>query len=251
MEQPPVLRLRKADFWTALLLIALATGMLVEALGYPLEGSFAGVRNVWYVSPALFPLLIAGMLILLSAYLLAVSIASGGARAALADLRPAPIFAAARGACDVWIVTALLFGYIVALVPRIDFPLATATTLFAFVAIYHSGVPRLARRALVGFLAIVGAVVVFTWLGPAIGPRSAAAFWRDAAVLAAFLVLVAACALAVAPTPEAKKRFRQGLGVAILVPLLVSIVFKYGLIVPLPSEGLVVEAMERVRYAFR
>ncbi|MFN3685407.1 hypothetical protein [Salinarimonas sp.] len=251
MEQPPVARLRKADFWTALLLIALATGMLVEALGYPLEGSFAGVRNVWYVSPALFPLIVAGMLILLSAYLLAVSIASGGARAALADLRVPTLLATARGAADVWIVTAVLFGYIVALVPRIDFPIATATTLFAFVAIYHTGVPRLARRALVGFVGIVGAIVVFAWLGPPIGPRTAEAFWRDGAVLAALLVLVAACALAIGPTPKARTRFRQGLGVAILVPLLVSIVFKYGLVVPLPSEGLLVEAMERVRYAFR
>ena len=62
-EVPP---LRKADFWTSLVLLALAAGMLVETLTYPLEGSYAGVRNAWYVSPALLPLIVALTLIVLS-----------------------------------------------------------------------------------------------------------------------------------------------------------------------------------------
>ncbi|HSP25129.1 MAG TPA: hypothetical protein VLQ65_08145, partial [Saliniramus sp.] len=100
-EQTPELRLRKADFWTALVILAIGVFMMIEALGYPLEGSYAGVRNVWYVSPALFPLMVAGMLVLLAGYLLINAIRAGGARAALVELAEGAWGTAFRSAIDV------------------------------------------------------------------------------------------------------------------------------------------------------
>ena len=84
MDDVNKIRLRKHDFWTSLVLLALASGMAWEATGYPMTDSYGGVRNVWYVSPALFPLLVAAGLFLLSLLLLINSVLSGGARAALA-----------------------------------------------------------------------------------------------------------------------------------------------------------------------
>ncbi|MCP3868621.1 MAG: hypothetical protein GY703_11085 [Gammaproteobacteria bacterium] len=57
--------LRRLDFRTGILLSLLAIGIIWEASGYPISDSYGGVQNVWYVSPALFPLLVGGLLLLL------------------------------------------------------------------------------------------------------------------------------------------------------------------------------------------
>ena len=53
--------LRKADFWTSILLFALGVAMIGGATTFPMKDSYGGVQNVWYVSPALFPLLVEGV----------------------------------------------------------------------------------------------------------------------------------------------------------------------------------------------
>ena len=80
------IRMRKADFWTSLVFFGLAMAMIGSAMTMPLKESFAGVQNVWYVSPALLPLMIAGGLLVLATALLRNAIRTGGARAALASL---------------------------------------------------------------------------------------------------------------------------------------------------------------------
>jgi hypothetical protein len=62
---------------------------------------------------------------------------------------------------------------------------------------------------------------------------------------AAQMALVAA---ALRRDEEARPRLRRSIVVAFVTPLLLSVIFKYGLIVPLPTEGLAVEIMERIRY---
>lgn len=247
-KQTSELRLRKADFWTALVILGIAAFMMVEALGYPLEGSYAGVRNVWYVSPALFPLMIAGMLILLSAYLLLRAISAGGARAAITELAQGAWGNAFRSAIDLWIVCLVLAAYILVLVPRIDFPIATILTLFTFLAVYYVERPSAAMRSLAVFISINALLLAATAVGFQPASRSAAFYWRDAAVLVATLLQVALVAFAVRRDEEAWLRFRRIVVVSTITPLLLSVVFKYGLIVPLPAEGLVVEIMERIRY---
>jgi hypothetical protein len=247
LDQRPKIALRKADFWTGIVILVIAVMMIVEALGYPLEGSYAGVRNVWYVSPALFPLMTAGMLVLLSTYLLLNAVREGGLAAALTDLNGGRIARAARASADVWIVALILGSYIYVLVPRIDFPLATLFVLFTFFAVYH-----VAGRALLpalGVFVAAGLTIVATAAaGFQPAPRSAAFYTRDAALLAAILLQIALVTLAVRADPPARACLRRSLAVAILTPLLLSVVFKYGLIVPLPAEGLATEAMERIRY---
>jgi hypothetical protein len=247
-QQTPELRLRKADFWTALVILAIGIFMMIEALGYPLEGSYAGVRNVWYVSPALFPLMVAGMLILLSAYLLLNAIRAGGARAAIIELAEGAWGTAFRSAIDVWIVCLMLAAYIVILVPRIDFTIATIPTLFTFLAVYYVERPSVARRGLVIFLSIAVLLLGVTAVGFQPASRSAGFYWRDAAIFVAALAQIAVVASTVWRDDEAWPRLRRSIVVAFVTPLLLSVIFKYGLIVPLPAEGLAVEIMERIRY---
>ncbi len=247
----PVPTLRKADFWTSLVLLVLATGMLLKTLTYPLEGSFAGVRNVWYVSPALFPLIVAGMLILLSGFLLVHAIRSGGAAAALSDLRGGALERLWAFSGEFWIVGGILAGYIYVLIPRIDFVAGTTLLLFTLVAAYHLGHGAAARRALSIYAAAVVLVALATLAGFQPAPRSTAAWLRDALVWAVTAFSIVAVRVAVRGDPEPRRRFRHALAVSLATPILFGAVFKFGLLVPLPYEGVTVEFMDRVRYALR
>lgn len=244
-EVPP---LRKADFWTSLVLLALAAGMLVETLSYPLQGSYAGVRNAWYVSPALLPLIIAGTLIVLSGLLLANAIRTGGAGAALADLPHASATRMWAATADFWIIGGILAGYIYGLLPRVDFIAATTLMLFTLVAIYDMERPSIVRRALAIFFITTIVVVALALLGWRPGAQSAAAYARDGAVWAAAAASIVLVWFAARGHATAGARFSRCVWLSVLTALIASIVFKYGLLVPLPTEGLTVELMNQIRY---
>jgi hypothetical protein len=240
--------LRKADFWTSIVLLALAAGMLVETLSYPLEGSYAGVRNAWYVSPALLPLIIAGALIILSGLLLANAVRTGGAAAALGDLPQASAARIWAATADFWIIGGVLAGYIYGLLPRVDFVAVTTLMLFTLVAIYDMEAPSVARRALAIFFITSLAVVALALFGWRPGAQSAAAYARDAAVWSAAAMSIVAVWFAARHEATARLRFFRCVWLSILTPLIVSVIFKFGLLVPLPTEGLTVELMNQIRY---
>ncbi|MFW6077733.1 MAG: hypothetical protein ACOC71_08260 [Hyphomicrobiales bacterium] len=240
--------MRKADFWTSLVLLAVAAGMLLETLSYPLEGSYAGVRNAWYVAPALLPLIIAGALIFLSGLLLAHAVRTGGAGAALADLPRASATRIFAATADFWIVGLVLAGYIYGLLPRVDFVAATTLLLFTLVAVYDLEIPGTARRALAIFLLTTLVVVALALFGWRPGPQSAAAYARDGAVWGAAAASIILVWLAALRDATASARFSRCFWLSLLTPLIVSVIFKFGLLVPLPTEGLTVELMNQIRY---
>ena len=235
-------RLRGADIATGLVLAIVAVLMIAEALTYPLEGTYAGVRNAWYVSPALFPLMIGGMLLILSAGLVAVA-ARDRARLRAGAAPRAPGQAGRSTGREAWFIATLLAAYIVELVPRVDFPSATALFLFVFMAGYI--VEGRLRMALAGCLvlpSLLAFAVAMAGAWPA--PRSGAQFVLDGGILATFL---AACLLAlrVAET-EDRRRLRTAAVTSTVTAVLLSAIFRHGLLVPLPREGLGAITMERV-----
>jgi hypothetical protein len=80
-------KLRRADFVTSILLLSFGVWMLGETFTMPMRDTFGGVQNVWYVSPALFPLIISAGLLLLGTVLLLHAIRSGGAASFVAAIR--------------------------------------------------------------------------------------------------------------------------------------------------------------------
>ncbi|MEP0508558.1 MAG: hypothetical protein ABJD38_07580, partial [Aurantimonas coralicida] len=69
-----------------------------------------------------------------------------------------------------------------------------------------------------------------------------------------WLAVLAACAalLRATRTPkDAARHARQCIGLSLLAPLILGIVFKYGLLVPLPHEGLTIVASDHVRALLR
>ncbi|HRY26061.1 MAG TPA: hypothetical protein P5558_16960 [Geminicoccaceae bacterium] len=235
---------RPSDLWTGLALLLIAAAMAGGALQFPLRGTYAGVKNAWYVSPALFPLIVATCLCLLAVTLIVTTVRSG----VLADR--GSLASALAGQGDVVLIAGIIAAFVVGLVPRVDFVVAGFFFLLAFTLAFHVHEPRVAKLALGAFFATTLVLLVMAGLGLTPVVRTAAASLVDLAVL---LVAVGTFVAARAMTTDATARHRMGqcLAVALATPLLLGITFKFFLLVPLPREGLVVVALETVYYAIR
>ncbi len=144
-------QLRARDFWSALVLIAVALFFLWKTSGLSLGvHSGAGVSSAgWYTSAAVVPFGIFGALLALALVLLTISIRAGGAAQAMSALGLGwnPQEARRIGAIGL-----ILLSYIVGLVPRVDFILGSALLITALICGFHS---RAGRGALVPVLALV------------------------------------------------------------------------------------------------
>ncbi|MCF3936734.1 hypothetical protein L1787_25405 [Acuticoccus sp. M5D2P5] len=235
--------LRKADVWTGGILAIVAVFMIAKATTFPLEGNYAGVKNAWYVSPALFPLIVGGILLILSIAL----ILKGRAdyrRLAGTDLFAVPWGETWRSGQDVVIVSALLAGYIVGLIPRVDFVAATAFFLVVFMLIYIVTVPSARRLLLGGFLALSGGaflVALVAWPAPRSGGQNTVdlLIWAAAGIAAIVGIMGSAA--------PARRRAVQAVITSLVTAIILAAAFKYFLLVPLPTEGWTVGLMDGLR----
>ncbi len=212
--------LRTADFWTSLALFALGVAMIGGAATFPMTDSYGGVRNVWYVSPALFPLLVAATLVVLSAVLLVNSIVTGGARRALAGFGKAIGGLSARDrrldrhhradfGLRVW--TDPANGLL-----RRDGPVSASVR--RRVLCRSSDARKGACRAFCGISVVVGALAA---LGVPRTRGSDAALLIDVAGVAVFAALAAyayACVVIGRERMEDRRRLRIALAVSVGVP---------------------------------
>ncbi len=241
--------LRKGDFWAAILILGISMAMIAVSTTFPMTDSYGGVQNVWYVSPALFPLIVGGALALLSLVLLAKAVSSGGARDAIDAIGTLSPRLAERDIRLLLIVT-LIGAYVYALVPRVDFFIATALFLQAFVVTFYVDRTELSKPALLVFFAYAVILVIATMAGASFTRASDASIVADGIGIVAFVVLAVIGFLRV-DDDELRRRFRISQWVGVIVPLILCPVFKYFLLVPLPFEGVVVRAMDVVRYGLR
>jgi hypothetical protein len=251
MPQASVPPLRKADFWSSLVLIAVSAAMLLQALTFPLRGTYAGVRNVWYVSPALFPLIVSATLVLLGLGLLARSVRAGGAAAALHDLRHPAAERFVRTSAAFWIIGGAIGAYVYGFIPYVEFVAATALFLLCFTCGFHLADTRAAGTLLAALIAGGLVLLAGALAGLMPGPRTAAAYALDGVVWAAFVVAAAFVFSATRRAGELRRRFWHCFWTSLLTAFLLSMIFKYGLLVPLPREGATVALMDPVFYALR
>lgn len=243
-------RMRRADFWTSLVFFAIAIGMIGSAMTMPLRESFAGVQNVWYVSPALLPLMIAGGLLILATMLLRNAVRTGGARAALASLGrwvEADNDATARMLAAI----AIIAGYVYGLIPRVDYAVATTLFLLVFISAFYLG----RKRLMVFLTGAFGAIAAPPFLADLAGlypaPGTVGRYAMDGGVLALGLALCAVTLRRLRGDAVARRRFLATVLISLVVSLVTSVSFKFGLLVPLPVEGAVIRALEAIQIGLR
>jgi hypothetical protein len=242
-------KLRRADFITSIILVLFGVWMLSESLQMPMRDSFGGVQNVWYVSPALLPLMIGILIILLGVTLLVHSAILGGAKSFLQILRKRPQ-RPSEGTIRLLAVLVAILSFVYLQIPRIDFFLSVSLFLLFFISIFYLDSEDLFYRLALFYL--IGNVVVLVLL--VVGADRILGrvlpFSTDWIALIFWLSYVVYVGLYTRTEPKLKRRFRTTLIVSLIVPVMLCPVFRYLLLVPLPKEGAIVEIMHLVRYSF-
>jgi len=247
-------KLRKADIFSGAAVCFLGLFIISQALKMPMKDSWGGVQNVWFVSPALFPLLVGGMLSLLGVMLISTAFKSAGGkgvRSVFAFLTSADFLKFLRHPQSVrfyGIVYNLLF-FVFLMIPRIDFFLAAVLFLQVSIFMFYFG-DHTHLLKIFGFTLCASLLLsFFLFSGLAEKFAGATEFAADWLVLLFIPTLCLVAGTTIKARPELKRKFRLSIIIAVAAPLTIGIIFKYFLLVPMPHEGLIVQLLDSIWYA--
>ncbi|MFO7461502.1 MAG: hypothetical protein R6X07_12865, partial [Desulfatiglandales bacterium] len=135
-------KLRKADIFSGAVVFLLGLWIVGQAFKMPMKDSFGGVMNVWYVSPALLPLFIGGVLMLLGFMLSRTglkTVGSGELKNTLQWLGSRRLlwFLTSDGSMRFYAVSILFLTLVFLNLPRIDFFVSAVFFLFPFITMFY------------------------------------------------------------------------------------------------------------------
>jgi hypothetical protein len=194
--------------------------------------------------------MIAGGLLVLATALYCNAIRTGGARAAIAAIHGR---AAVEGDAATRMLSsiAIIAGYVYGLIPRVDYVIATALFLQVFIAAFYIGRKDIMRLQTVVFLLAATPALLADLLRSYPMPGTTLRYFLDLAVLLIAVWLGVATWRRLGTDATARRRFFVVIAVSVVVAFLTSVSFKFGLLVPLPAEGVAVRALEAIVLALR
>jgi hypothetical protein len=246
--------LRRADFVTSIILIIFGLWVLYEAFQMPMKDTYGGVQNVWYVSPALFPLIISFFIMILAITLLLNSIRSGGAQYFLATMKKISItqlFELKENGVRFIAILIALFSLIYLYIPRMDFFITSYLFLFYMISIFYFDQPDLLKKLTVFFLTgniLFSVIWISGWAGQLMTIYQ---YFMDILLFIFLMIYLIYTWLLIKGEQTLKRKYSISLLVSIGVPLFLCPIFRYFLLVPLPYEGFFIELMHTLYYAIR
>ena len=246
-------KLRKADVYSGIVIFLFGAWIAYQASKMPMKDSWGGVQNVWFVSPALFPLFVGGMIMLLGLLLTRTALKTIGFKAfgnTLQWLFSKNLFQFlnSMSVLRFYAIAVLFLSLVYLYIPRIDFFLSAVLFLSVFITMFYFDEGELLKKLFFFYLAgtvffiIYFAVGLETSLGPILP------FAKD---ILALVFILGYCFYAwrlIRTSPPLRKKFRTGLIVAVVAPLLVGVIFKYFLLVPMPAEGMMIALLDAIWY---
>jgi hypothetical protein len=241
-------KLRGADILTSGLLILFGAWLIFEGMGMPMTASYGGVKNVWYVAPALFPLIIGGAMILMSISLLVAAMRLGGW----------PVFVAffaqrGRGLDEKgWRFIGILlplFSLVFLNIPNLDFILSNMLFLIFFITVFYIDDLPLMKKAIRFYgIGMLGLLVLH-----ASGLTKALKNFYVVDLLAlgfviAFILYVRS---KTGDDRNARRKLRNSIIISTVIPVLLVAAFRFFLMVPMPVEGGLLDLLYIIRYAFK
>lgn len=246
-------KLRKADIFSGTAIFCLGIFAIYQAFQMPMKDSYAGVQNVWYVSPALFPLLIGSILALLGLMLVRTALKQvrlEGLRSVFAYLGSSAFTEFLKKPVTVrfYGIVLNLFVFVFVLIPHIDFFLASIIFLLAFFFMFYCGTDE--RLLDLIYQIIIGAVILSLFLFTGLSDKLDTLFFfsADFMVIGFTLWLIFHYWKIVKGT-ELIRKYKLSLLIGFIAPFTIGIIFKYFLLVPMPFEGLVVSLLDSIWYA--
>ncbi len=247
MEKP---RLRGADIVTSLLLIIFGGWVLWQAFHMPMKDSFGGVMNVWYVSPALLPIIIGAGIVLLAISILVHALKEGGA-AALREMLRGLGTRGAEGGIRFAAILVPLISLVFMNLQRIDFFLCIMLFLYFTIAVFYLDDMRVLRRTLVFYTAEMVLLLVLFVLGLDVRLKELFRYSTDVLALVLFVALVVFLRIQAGREPLRRRMLRHVMVMTVAAPLVLVPVFRFLLRVPLPNEGGIVNLMSLLVYTLR
>ncbi len=246
-------KLRKADVFSGAAVFLFGLWVLSQALRMPMKDSWGGVMNVWYVSPALMPLFIGAVIMLLGVLLCRMGLKTVGLDAfkeTLGFLVSADMRRILKSDTCVrfYAIAALFLTLVYINLPRIDFFLCAVLFLMVFITMFYFLDDCLLRRFLIFYLAGEAVLLVVFALGFHRSSGEAPSPIPDLLALAFIAAYAFYVRVQLRARPELKRKFRIGLVVSLATPFVIGTVFKYFLMVPLPREGLVAWVLDYLWY---
>ncbi|MEM5947668.1 hypothetical protein WKV44_03830 [Spirochaetia bacterium 38H-sp] len=245
-------QLRKSDFWVSFFILFFGIWIIAEALKMPLTDSYAGVQNAWYVSPALFPLIIGSLLILLAILLFFLALKEGGAKGLLERIQSVP--SRINKLLDeknirLYAILLAFTSFVYLDIPRIDFFLSILLFLgFFLTSFYFDNVPLL-KRFLV-FYFIENFILLVLFITPVADIlKSLFLYSMDVIALIMFVAYMVYVRKSISNDQELRQKYRQVMLISWLVPLIIVPIFRYALLVQFPVEGGIVGIMHLVYYS--
>jgi len=246
-------KLRKADVYSGITIFLFGAWIVWQASKMPMKGSWGGVQNVWFVSPALFPLFVGAMIMLLGLLLFRTALKAIGIKAfgntlhwlfsknLLAFLNTVPIL-------RFYAMAVLFLSFVFLNIPRIDFFLSAVLFLSAFIMMFYFDEAVLLKRLFFFYLAGTVFFIVYFAVGLDGLLSRVLPMAKDILTLGFILGYCLYAWRLIRSNPKLRKKYRTGLIVAIVAPFAVGLIFKYFLLVPMPSEGLVVAILDAIWY---
>ncbi len=246
-------KLRKADIFSGGIIFLAGLFIISQALKMPMKDSWGGVQNVWYVSPAIFPLFVGAMIAILGGLLVRTAIKETG----LAAFKEIVSFIASNDFIQFlklgqnirfYAIVSLLFSFIFLYIPRIDFFPTAIQFLMAFILMFYLDDKNLLIKLFGFHLAQHIIFILFLFTGLAQGLTAYAAYPGDILMLV-FIPCFALYAFGLCRANGIwMKKYKTSLIIAFCAPLIIGVVFKYLLLVPMPFEGMIVELLDLIWY---
>ena len=245
--------LRKADIFSGAIIFLFGLFVVYQALQMPMKDTYGGVQNVWYVSPAIFPLFIGTIITLLGLALVCIALKSVGLEQLAAVFRylAGPEFATfLRDPATIrfYAIVLVFSSFVFVMIPRVDFFLAAVFFLMIFISMFYLDDDRLLLKILFYFIAVTALLIIFFAAGLNEKLSGTSAYPSDWLMLLCIGVFAAYARQLVKNRADLRKKYRTCMILAIVAPLTVGIIFKFLLLVPMPFEGAVVELLDNIWY---
>ena len=246
-------KLRKADIFSGGVIFFFGLWIISQGLKMPMKDSWGGVQNVWFVSPALFPLFVGAMIAILGALLVRTALKEVGVSAFKNVLRwffspDLAQFLKTPPVMRFYAMAVLFMAFVFLNIPRIDFLLSSVLFLIAFISMFYFDDDVLLKRMFFFYLAGTFACMIFFLLGLSKALESTLPYPSDWLTLIFICAYVIYARTLISKSPQLLKKYRTSLILAVIVPFIICPIFKYFLLVPMPKEGLVVALMDAIWY---
>ena len=246
-------KLRKADIFSGGVMFLFGLWIVSQAARMPMKDSWGGVQNVWFVSPALFPLFVGAMIMLLGALLI---------RTALKEVGLIEVghvvhwlfssemvrFLTTSSNQRFYAIAVLFFSLVYLNISRIDFFLCSVLFLMAFISMFYFDDDTLLKKMLLFYFAGTVLFIIYFALNLPVHLENVLPFASDWLTLVFIIAYGIYAWTLIRNTPALRRKYRLSLVLAVVAPFLIGPIFKYLLLVPMPTEGLVVAAMDAIWY---